>query len=82
MLSPSYLIFRWPGRGLVRSSAIVATPHRHEALQVTLVLDGPGPVRSLEEFERLDSGYVHEINGRGGGGGGSRPTFLESVRKR
>jgi AraC-like DNA-binding protein len=69
--SPAYQVFLWPGRGLVLSSAIVATPHRHEAVQVTLGLDGPFKIRAgagpwLEaEAVLLDSGCVHELDGMG-----------------
>ncbi len=69
--SASYQVFLWPGRGLVLSSAIVATPHRHEAVQLTLGLDGPflfrrhgGPWQSAEAA-LLAPGVVHELDGQG-----------------
>lgn len=68
---PSYQVFLWPGRGLVLSSAIVATPHRHEAVQVTLGLDGPflvrprGGVWREAEAALQVSGAPHELDGQG-----------------
>lgn len=69
--APSYLVHLWPGRGLVLSSAILATPHRHAALQLTLGLDGPFRWR-LKGGTWADSGAmilakdaVHELDGQG-----------------
>jgi AraC-like DNA-binding protein len=69
--SPAYQVFLWPGRGLVLSSAIVATPHRHDAVQLTLGLDGPFKVKpkggswTTTEAALLASGSLHELDGQG-----------------
>ncbi|MGH7442500.1 MAG: helix-turn-helix transcriptional regulator [bacterium] len=69
--TPSYQVFLWPGRGLVLSSTIVATLHRHAALQLTLGLDGPFRVRPRggswrsTEVALLVSGAPHELDGQG-----------------
>ena len=68
----SYRVYLWPARGLVLAHAIVATPHKHEALQLTLGLDGPFRVRAKGGTWKssracvMDSGFVHEIDGGGG----------------
>jgi AraC-like DNA-binding protein len=69
--SAAYQVFLWPGRGLVLSSAIVATPHKHDAVQLTLGLDGPfrfrprgGSWRSAEAALLASSG-LHELDGQG-----------------
>lgn len=69
--SPAYQVFLWPGRGLVLSSAIVASAHRHDAVQLTLGLDGPFKVRpkggtwKSAEAALLGSGVPHELDGLG-----------------
>ncbi len=69
--APSYLVHLWPGRGLVLSSAIQATAHRHAALQLTLGLNGPFRVRvkggtwSLSSALVLAKDAVHELDGQG-----------------
>jgi AraC-like DNA-binding protein len=69
--APSYLVYLWPGRGLVLSSAIQATPHRHAALQLTLGLDGPFRVRikggswASSTALVLAKDAVHELDGQG-----------------
>lgn len=69
--SPSYLVYLWPGRGLVLSGAILATGHRHAALQLTLGLDGPFKLK-LKGGDWLESSAVilngeaeHELDGQG-----------------
>ncbi len=71
--APSYLVYLWPGRGLVLSGAILATPHRHAALQLTLGLDGPFKFKlkggawtpSVELI--LNGEAEHELDGQGHG---------------
>lgn len=69
--APSYLVYLWPGRGLVLSSAILATPHRHAALQLTLGLDGPfrwrlkGGAWAQSGALILDGEALHELDGQG-----------------
>lgn len=69
--APSYLVYLWPGRGLVLSGAILATPHRHAALQLTLGLDGPFKLK-LKGGDWISSTAVimngeaeHELDGQG-----------------
>jgi AraC-like DNA-binding protein len=69
--APSYLVHLWPGRGLVLSSAIRATPHRHAALQLTVGLDGPFRARikgspwTESSALVLAKDAVHELDGQG-----------------
>ena len=71
--APSYLVYLWPGRGLVLSGAILATSHRHAALQLTLGLDGPFKLK-LKGGDWFSSSAVilngeaeHELDGQGHG---------------
>jgi AraC-like DNA-binding protein len=71
--APSYLVYLWPGRGLVLSGAILATGHRHAALQLTLGLDGPFKLKLKggDWFSTaaaiLNGEAEHELDGRGHG---------------
>jgi len=70
--APSYLVYLWPGRGLVLSEAILATPHRHAALQLTLGLDGPFKLRPKggdwvsSTAAILNGEAEHELDGQSG----------------
>ena len=71
--APSYLVYLWPGRGLVLSGAIQAAEHRHAALQLTLGLNGPFKLR-LKGGAWVTSTAVilngeagHELDGQGHG---------------
>lgn len=69
--STQYQVFLWPARGLVLSQAIRATPHAHDAIQISLALDKPFRFKGKGGRWRrtqaclMDRSCPHELDGEG-----------------